>query len=241
MIIPDLHFDANKEIHPAYKVVKRFAKSFKPGGVIFIGDVLDLYYISSFSKDDLKGVSRHTFQADFDLWNRELDYWCKLTDDIVVIEGNHEYRIEKLIQRMPMLEGAVEVGNSANCDYKGRGIKYRRYWEKPYKLGHCHFIHGWFTGIHHAKKHVLRMGDNIVYGHTHDVQSFSVKTLADNHEVSAWSIGCLTDRQPDWLKGRPSSFMHAFGVLYLWDRGNFNLYIPRVIGNQFAFEGRMWR
>jgi len=67
LIIPDLHLDAVEQPHPAYLLVKRFAKSFKPNGVVFLGDNLDFDYIASFNKDDLKLLSAKSFQKDFDL------------------------------------------------------------------------------------------------------------------------------------------------------------------------------
>ena len=52
---------------------------------------------------------------------------------------------------------------------KERGYKYYEY-NEPLKLGKVSFIHGAFATNLHAKKHLLAYGENIIYGHTHDVQ-----------------------------------------------------------------------
>lgn len=240
LVIPDLHLDATEEIHPAYKLVKKFAKAFEPDGVMFLGDVLDFAYISSFEEKNLRLISVKSFKPDFDLWKRELDYWQTLTGTIWLREGNHEERITRYIDKNPQLKGALEL--EEQCEYAKRGLLYAKVLDPPTKIGHCNFIHGWYTNLYHAKKHVTMMGESIAYAHVHDVQSYSLKTLANDHEVCAWSLGCLCDVQPDWLKGRPSRWMHAFATFYVNKRtGRFNLYPVRIFDNEFIWDGHLWK
>ena len=240
LIVPDLHLDATQELHPAYKLVKKFAKSFKPDGVVFLGDVLELEYIARFNVDNVQILNRGTFTKDYDLWQRELDDWQKVTSKIWIREGNHEERIARLLLKEPTLRGSVEI--EQRCEYKKRGIEYATVLDPPTKIGHCRFIHGWYTNLHHAKKHVLRMGACIAYGHTHDVMSYSLKTLADDYEKCAWSLGCLCDTAPEWMKGRPTEWMHAFAVYYVSRKtGKFNMYPVRIFDNEFIWDGHLWR
>lgn len=240
LIIPDLHLDAAEEIHPAYAVVRKFAKSFQPDAVLFLGDVLDLPYIAIFNKDNVKVLSRGSFTKDYDLWNRELDYWQSLTGKVYIREGNHEERIGRLLQKNMTLRGSIEIED--RCQYQKRGIRYARVLDLPTKIGHCNFIHGWYTNLYHPKKTLLKMGANIAYGHTHDVQNFSVKAMAQEHEMCAWSLGCLCDIQPEWVKGRPMDWMHAFGEFYVNRKtGMFNLYPVRMFNNEFIWDGHLWK
>ena len=240
LVIPDLHMDATEELHPAYKLVRKFAKSFKPDGVVFLGDVLDLAYIASFNKDNVKILSRGSFTKDYYLWNRELDYWQGITKQIWIREGNHEERIARLLQKNMTLAGSVEI--EERCQYEKRGIIYSRVLDRPTKIGHLNLIHGWYTNLYHPKKTLLKMGANIAYGHTHDVQNFSNKVMADEHEICAWSLGCLCDIHPEWVKGRPMDWMHAFGELYVNTKtGMFNLYPVRIFNYEFIWDGHLWR
>jgi predicted phosphodiesterase len=234
-----MHLAANEEPINAYKLVKMFATEHKPWDqIVFLGDCLDFDYIAKFNQTDLKILTANTFQADFDMWKRELDEWQECSNTIIHREGNHEFRINSVLAKAPALTGAIELDRK--CGYKSRGIKFSRVTDLPIKIGRCYITHGWYTNIHHAKNHVLKMGDNIIYGHTHDVQSYSIKAMSDNSERCAWSMGCLCDKQPDWVKGKPTKYMHAFGVLYVAESGIFNLYTIRIIEDSFIFEQEIW-
>ena len=239
LIIPDLHWDAREDFHPSYLLTKKFAKDFKPDGVLFLGDLFDFAYISSFNKDLLKTISGKTFMADYYLGNEELDFWQGITKGPVIIrQGNHDRRVDIVVDKTPMLEGMIEV--ERKLYYKERNIEYFKEVDNPTKLGKAYFIHGWYTNQNHAKKHLQAMAGNIIYGHTHAVQTYTIILPAYKEEISAWSIGCLTGKSPDWMKGRPSSWSNAFGIFYLKDNGNFNFYVVRIIDNQFIWNGRLW-
>ena len=239
LVIPDLHWDGREELHPSYLLVKKFAKSFKPDGIVFLGDLFDFAYISSFNKELLKTISGKTFIADYDLGNKELDYWQKLAKKIIIRQGNHDRRVDIVVDKNPILEGMIEV--EKNLDYKGRKVEYYKETDMPTQLGNVYFIHGWYTNIHHAKKHVEKMAGNIIYGHTHQVMSHTLILPAFNKEISAWSMGCLTDKNPEWRRGVPTAWAHAFGILYLDDDDNFNLYTVRIIDYKFIWDNHIFK
>ena len=56
-------------------------------------------------------------------------------------------------------------------------------------------------------------GQNIMYGHTHDLQRHT-KTVAGG-TLSAWSLGCLKDIEADedWLRGLLTNWNHAFAII----------------------------
>ena len=239
LIIPDLHWVGGEELHPSYKLVKKFAKDFKPDGLVFLGDLFDFAYIAKFNKDLLKTISGKTFNLDYSLGNEEFDFWQKISNHIIVRQGNHDRRVDVAIDKAPFLEGLIEMEN--RLYFAERGIEYYKEIDPPTQLGNVYFIHGWYTVQHSAKKHLLNMAGNIIYGHTHKVQSYTVILPAFNKEISAWNIGCLTDKSPDWLRGVPSGWSHAFGILYILENGNFNFYTVRIIDNSFIWDGFLWK
>ena len=200
--------------------------------------MFDFSYLSSYDKDNLKKIRNKTFRKDYDLGKRELDFWQKICPSVLVLQGNHDERVDRLILREPRWEGVIEV--EEELDFKERGINYYRQIEPPVKLGHLHLIHGWYHNIHHARKHLDEMGGNVCYGHLHTFQTFSRRLPAYNEEIAAWCLGCLTDKQPDWVKGRPTRWSNGFAVVYLGEDGNFNLYPIRIINNQFMWENHLF-
>jgi len=238
IIISDTHFDATKEEHNSYKLVKKFAKAWKPDFVVNLGDWIDLPYLSSFDEGKIKTLSGKAFRGDFDLAKSDLDYWQKVTKNYYLLQGNHDERVDRVIDRRPELDGFIDY--ESVFDFKERGIKYISVLDQPLKLGKLHFLHGWYTNKYHCNKHLEVLAGNCVYGHVHKNQSNAKRLPAMGIEIQAWSLGCLNDVQPEWLKGRPSSWQHSFGIVYMEENGNFNFYPINIVDDSFIWEGKRW-
>ena len=99
------------------------------------------------------------------------------------------------------------------------------------KRGKCYFTHGFSTAKHAAAAHLQKIGGNVVYGHTHRIDSATFE-LVHEGTVAAWSPGCLCKKQPFWQNTNPTNWTNGYGV-QLVDRasGNFlHLNIPIVDG-----------
>ena len=236
IIKADEHHDATREFHPSYRLLKKFADAFRPDFVVDLGDILDLEYISTFNKADLKKLSAHDFVDDFDLVNREYDWWLERTAKFYQIQGNHDERTERVSASAPMFSSLIDYARV--FDYAGRGISYTRLVDPPLKIGKLSLIHGWYTVKYHAFKTLMALGGNVAYGHMHEFQTYSHKFPATDQEIQAWCIACLNDVNPEWKKGCPTGWQNGFAVIDMADSGDFNLYPINIIGGKFYFEGR---
>jgi hypothetical protein len=99
----------------------------------------------------------------------------------VLLEGNHEERIERILDAMPQFEGLLEVKKGLRLDE--RAIEWVRAWSKgeTYRIGNATFTRGLYTIMYHAKKMVDAWGESIFYGHTHDM--VNSKCIARHPEV----------------------------------------------------------
>ena len=116
------------------------------------------------------------------------------------IQGNHEVWLDNFVVRYPYL---TQYLTEKALRLKERGYKYHPYnRKKNLKIGKLNFTHGKYTTKYHAYKHLDYYGENIMYGHTHDLQRFT-KT-SNGGTISSWSLGCLKDIEADedWLGGR---------------------------------------
>ena len=108
-------------------------------------------------------------------------------------------------------------------------------------MGKLYFYHGnHYSGITHARNHLLRLGCNVMYGHWHDLQQHS----ATHHDgaKSAWSIGCLKDMRPEangWLQYRDVNWSHAFAIVDFFKDGLFTVHIIQIINGQTALWGEL--
>lgn len=213
--------------------------------VIIMGDLMDLDFISSFSQDKLRLLTGKTFKNHYKKGNEVLDdieVACR-ADRYHYLQGNHEQRVTRMLNYRPTLEGYVEP--EIALDLESRGFQWYPVVDTGHHLtiGEAHFIHGQYTYMHHAKKHVSMYGTNVFYGHTHDVQGYSWERLGDNSTIVAQSLGCLCDYNvvPQSTPGAPKRWQQAFGVFYFQANGYFTYYVPRIFHHKFVgLNGRLY-
>lgn len=234
MILPDCHID-DKGIPKDYKVVKRFIKKEKPDEIILLGDFTDMASLSHWDLSKKRTMEGRRFQKEIEILNKELDFLQEHSKKVTYIEGNHDHWLEEYLDLHPEMEGLIELPKVLNL--KKRGIEFIRL-NKLYKKGHIYFTHGMFVNNYHAMKHLLRLGCSVVYGHTHGSQSAMMNAAMQKPHM-AYGLGCLCGHEPSYLKGAPANWISQFGMMYLEDNGNFNLYPVNIIGHQFLWQGKV--
>ena len=215
----------------------KFCDDFKPDVTILGGDTVDLPEISRHT--ERKKITREKLRLNhtFEFTNKILDRVDRFTQtEVVYLEGNHEAWLRMWIEENPALDGLISI--EQNLHLKQRGYKFIPE-NKAYKLGHARFIHGWYFSMHHSKKTVNEMGENVFYGHVHDVQCYT-KANYDQRPIIGQSCGCLCDLDPTWRKGRPNRWVNGFGVFYFQPGGNFTFYNPIIIDGTFIWNGKLY-
>ena len=239
--IPDLQVPYHD--HRSLMAVEKVMEVDEWDWIIQYGDFMDHDCISHHNVGQLRKIEGKTLFADYAVGNSILDRWQKIQPHatIVILEGNHDFRPEKLVDAQPQLRGLVETPHGLNL--KKRGIKWVPFWSKGtvFKLGKTTHIHGLYTNDHHAKKHVMRYGDNVFYGHTHDVQQYSHVLHGDNKTITGQSLGCLCRYAQEWMQGKPQNWQQAFVTFTIRPNGFFNHNVVRIFNHQFVFEGKEYK
>lgn len=236
IIYGDTHLIHTEDEHPSYALVKQFARDWEPDFAIDLGDWMDFDYLSKFSDNDDLLREGKRLQKDVDLGLRDLDEWAEITNEHIKLQGNHEARLDRLIESQPAFEWLAAPEKL--FEFTARNIRYVRDGEQPHHLGKLNVIHGWYWSKYHAQRHLDALSGNVVYGHVHAFQTASKKLEAAGDEVAAWSLGCLCDKSPSYKRGRPSGWQNGFAVVYVDETGRFNLYPIRIINGAFLFEGK---
>jgi len=246
IVLPDIH--AEETDRKTLSLVEAYMADHKWDEVIYLGDFLDMSCISFHNKGKPRLVEGKTVAGSYAIGNRILDRHEKILKarnpevNFTYLLGNHEDRVERLIDEFPQMKGTIEV--SIGLKLKERGCRVVDSWRncEPYRIGKAVFIHGLHqSGEHHAKAAVETYSTNVFMGHTHSIQEHSKKRFGDNETVTGASIGFLGKYQQSWLGQKPTNWQQAFGVFHFRDDGEFNHYIIRVKRHRFVSpEGKLY-
>ena len=191
-----------------------------------------LEYQLPYVKKEIKAVNECMDEVDeaLDKSNCKEKYMC---------QGNHDDWLDRFYEENPYVEW-VQFENA--CKLKERGFKYYPTGEYL-KIGKLYYYHGHhFSGVHHTRNHLLRLGANVMYGHFHDLQQCSVTHL--DGVKSAWSIGCMKKmdaKANSFLMNRRHNWSHAFAVVDYFDDGFFTVHIVQIIDGKTSLWGELIR
>ena len=245
IVTPDKHFPLHDE--KAIKVVCQAIELVKPNIYIDLGDTGEWELFSSHYWRDRE---KPPLEVLIPMLNNEVDGVNTLMNVIDksldkvkckkrhFIQGNHEVWLDKFVIKHAYLP---QYETRKALKLKERGYKYWEYIStKKLKIGKLNFTHGDYVPIHHAKKHLASYKENIMYGHTHDLQRFTDTGLGGTQ--SAWSMGCLKDMSSDknkWLRGNLHNWNHAFAIVDWFKNGDFKVEVVDIINGRTSLWGKV--
>ena len=232
LTIPDVHVPFHDR--KAWALMLRVVQETQPDHVVVMGDFIDCYSVSSFSRHPER-VSR--LKEELHAGNQELDKLHDLVGDrVTFLEGNHEFRVSKYIeQRAPELHGLVNLRDALAVDRGWAWVPYREHTIMG-KLAFAHDIG--HVGRQAVQQSLDSMGHNLVIGHTHRAGIAYGGTLKGEHRV-AMSCGWLGDvRQIDYMhRAKTRDWQHGFGWVRQAGNGDSWLTFVPIIQGKCSLEG----
>lgn len=240
VVQPDTH--APEHDKDAIGAFCSFLRWYKPHGLINLGDFMEMGSVSHW------GSNGNRFADEVKIGKQVLKEIGDAAGPQCVFKrflvGNHEDWLQQYLdEKVPeFMNGLEDIGVSLKIQdlLSLKDLGYRTVpLNEILKVGDAHFIHGYYTGSAHAKKHLDVFGVNIYYGHLHDVQSYSGVSVKGMHE--SMSLGCLRTLQASFLKGKPNNWSHAFGIFEFKYDGSYTRYVPIMVDGKFSFNGKMFK
>jgi hypothetical protein len=234
-------FDIHYPMHDraCMNVIAQFLKDFKPDYLVYGGDQMQLDTISAFNIRKPKLVEGKRIKKEFNGFQRDiLDRFegivSKKCKKFFMI-GNHEYRIERLIERLPQYEGFIELKNN---------LKLENYTMIPFNdmfnIGGMHFAHGWYWNKYFSEK-TLRVAQKMIFvGHVHTAQVHTAITPAYALPKQAVGVGCLCNTNPEYMEDKPNYWVHQFLFWYMMDDSTFTYYTPMIINGRCVINGKLY-
>lgn len=231
----DAHFPTQNET--AIEIVKKVARDFAPDLAVSLGDILDCKQFSV--HPGAYGEPDSQYEDDLFAANKFLDDIAAHTKGrLVLVEGNHEYRIDRWAARAaegrgsytmlaPRLQLMRHRDKTTYIPYGSRDGCYPHY-----KINNrIMAVHGWSYAIHATKEHLRKsQGKSVLHGHTHRLDASTFPNVWGGGTITAMSSGCLCQPIPTYGTGTPVDWVNAFIIGYL-GRTNDTLFQIPIRGN----------
>ena len=248
IIIPDTH--GIKVDTTAIRSFLGDLKSVQPREIVMLGDHLDCGgFLAQHHTMGYVAETEYTFEDDASAANQLLDEIQSLAPGakIYYLEGNHERRMERwcvtqaLANRkdsdyLRRMFSAERVLSLAKRDI--RFFKQGQFYDglripSTIKLGKCYFTHGSRAGTHAASQTLADFGGNVVFGHTHRMDSATKRSVSEG-VMGAWNPGCLCQLQPLWQHSQITGWSHGYGLQLVRNNGEFlHINVPILDGKSF--------
>jgi len=238
-------FDAHHEPyngvwHPAYQVAREYLFDIKPQVIVIGGDWGSFDSLSNWN-------AKKPLLAEDKRYNLEVEYCYDELFQIanrlhnsrkIFILGNHEQRAQWYVEKYPAMKEFVNI--KKNLKLKELGFEVVDF-NAHIDVGELSWTHGWYWNKYHARYNLDEFAGNILYGHVHHFQSDTKNVHYGKKELIAHSIGCLTDRYPDWKGKKPTRFQNGFVTVEYRIDGTFNIQPHLIINGEFSYGGYTWR
>lgn len=181
LAIPDLHCPWQ---HPkAFEFIKGVAKKFKPNKVVCLGDEIDAYNWSKYSRHpDMPSP-----KDELEMARQALAPFFKLFPEVCVCTSNHGDR---------PLKRAIEAGlttEQSKTPKEYLNAPKGWVWQLRWEIDGVWYFHGdGFGGKNPMKKAIEETYANCVIGHLHNINGF-LRLPSFAKDVWAMAAGCLID------------------------------------------------
>lgn len=237
LIVPDIH--VSYHCPKAIKLVTKIIKDLNVDGLVQLGDALDAFQISTYSKDPAR---RNLLVDDINDWKQILNEWArnlKTGAHIHLLEGNHEYRLSRYISSQARdIHGLVpDWPTLLGIDLRNKSGRHKWHWHKYTKwnscqIGDCVMMHGFYFNQHVAATCLQKYRTNIIFGHTHRVQYI--------HDGTHWacSLGHISNEIETAHQPTPTGWQQALGLLHVDNAGKTKLDIIIVNNGRAIIHGK---
>jgi predicted phosphodiesterase len=228
----------------AVEVLCHAAERLKPDIIVCLGDLLDCGQFSV--HPPTYGMPETEYVDDLAMANALLDRLRATCKRLVILEGNHEHRLDRWAAATAEGRGAYSMLAPRIRLMQGReGAIYVRYGSADGRYPHYRLnsrviaVHGWSYARDATRQHLLiSQGMSVIHGNTHRADASIVQNIwSAGKVVQARSAGCLCKTIPLYGTGRPVEWVNAFILGYLGRRSDTLYTIPVLDGRCILPDG----
>jgi predicted phosphodiesterase len=234
LIIPDVHIPYHTK--SAFDLMLKAGSDYKPDTIVILGDFIDNYSISKYSKAPQREKFLKWEVAEANKALDRIDVSFPLSTK-VFLAGNHEERLERYISdKAPELFGLVDTNKLLKL--WTRGYTYYPYGGN-HRIGKLYFTHGDIIRENVTAAMLDKYEKSICFGHTHRMeQTIKVNVLGEGHLGT--TCGWLGDiNKTDYIKTF-SNWQLGFATAVVLSNGNFFTQLHPIVSNKCWINGKIY-
>lgn len=230
LVFGDVHIPYHNPV--ALQLLEKTVHYFRPDILVCLGDLLDCTQFSPYPP--VWGIPETTYVSNVEFANKFLDQLQRVCPKLVLIEGNHEYRLARWAANSVQGRGSYSLLAPQYCLTRNRKCKYILYGSANGKYPYYSInsrtvaVHGWSYAKNATKTHLtLSQGKDIIFGHTHRLETAIIQNIWNPSKIiEARNAGCLCKLVPLYGTGRPVEWVNGFVVGYLGRRSDTFYTVP---------------
>lgn len=242
LVIGDAHVDEHQDLR-RFEALGNFINKERPDTIVIIGDFLTLNCLSNWDRDKRLPMEGLRYHKEIDAGNEALDLmlgpYCAdnafkakskkktYTPSIYYLEGNHEDRLTRFLEKDPTFLGTV--GIQKDLMLSARDIIW-----VPYKqdliLNGVSFTHIPITGAGKpianptvAQKALRLYANSVVFGHTHTLDHAAEHRHNGKHLNQALSVGCFFEHTDAYAQGSKTDYWRGIVMLDMYSENRFDV------------------
>jgi UDP-2,3-diacylglucosamine pyrophosphatase LpxH len=237
LVINDLHIPFQDD--EAVELILKFGKNLHPDKLFILGDFVDMYSISHFSRDPERVTN---LKPEFEQGKRILDLIVNTINakEVIFTEGNHEDRLRKFLWNNPVIHGLISMEDKLGVN--DLGIKYYEYGKNYIYKNKLIYTHGNKVNkysAYTAKNMMDDLGLSVISGHTHRLGTH-YRTDYGGAKIAVEN-GCLCSISlaHDWFRKEVIDWQLGLSVIK-WVEDRFNIHQICVPKDKFIIYGKFY-
>lgn len=241
LTIGDTHIDDKQDLS-RFDLLSKFIMDKKPEVIVITGDFLTLQCLSAWDMNKRQKMEGKRYSKELEAGNKALDMMTagirkyntrrrrllktEYKPEIVYLEGNHEDRLTRYLEKDPTFEDTVSIPKDLKLEEREiTWVPYRTY----HYIDNVGFTHIPFNkareigGINITRKASQVTVSSVVFSHTHNQEVGHIYKEGMPHLQDIYCAGCFFETIEDYMSGRVTEYWRGLSLLHIWKPGRFDV------------------
>lgn len=244
LTVGDTHISNNQDLS-RFDALGKYIVDKRPTHIVLIGDFLTLECLSAWDMNKRMTMEGKRYNLEIDAGNLALDKMLQpmlqynknrkknkksqYKPLIIYLEGNHEDRLTRYLQKDPTFAGFANIQQDLKLTKRGiKWVPYREYYDIG-GIGFTHIPHNkvkpiMASGVSSVAKRATQCTvKSVVFGHTHELEVANQHLEGMPHLQQVLNCGCFFTEHEEYVHGRVTNYWKGVVLLQNYKHGRFDI------------------